>query len=127
MSDWAILAYVAVALYGFECLSWIEAAGVACFNPLLGRHWKARQGAALPGNERGGLALLDPMSLGGSLVVCHRWPLCMSPDGLANVAVNRVASYGTTRRYIPFEDIHNVRAEFGDIHINGARFARVSS
>jgi hypothetical protein len=127
MSEWALLGLVALGLYLLECVVWIEAAAVACFKPLFRRHWKCGQGAAFPGNERGGLIMVDPTNLEGSVVVCHMWPFSVSPQGLTNIAMAGGTWLPPEVRYIPFEEVQTLRAEFGDIRVNGERLAHVSS
>jgi hypothetical protein len=127
MSEWIVLGWVAVALYLFECCAWIEAAAVACFKPALRSFWRCVRGATLPGNERGGVVMLDPTNLGGAVIVCHVWPFSLSPFGLTNLAVDGGTGSPQEPRFIPFEEVETVRAEFGEIYVNGKRLARTSS
>jgi hypothetical protein len=127
MSEWAVLGFVALALYLVECLAWVEAAAVACFQPALLSRWRCGQGATFPGNAGGGLVILNLTNLGGSVVVCHLWPFSISPQGLTNLALDCGSGFGAEPRYIAFEDVKTVRAEFGDIQVNGKRLARVNS
>jgi hypothetical protein len=127
MSEWVALALVAALLYLVECLAWIESAAVACFRTPRGS-WTCAGGAALPGNERGGVALADPLHVRGSLAVCHVWPLSLSPDGVTNLTPHgAVPPERPGVRYVSFEELKSARAEFGDIHVNGTLFARVAS
>src|ERR1051325_3681899 len=127
MSEWALLGLVAVVLYVVECLGWVEAAAVVVFRaPVLGR-WRCGQGETLPGNTRGGLVLLDPLVLDGSVVLCHRWPLSLSPDGVTNAAIDGGVPLPADPQYIPFDEIQTIREECGEIKINGTRVARVNS
>jgi hypothetical protein len=100
---------------------------VACFKPVFRRRWTCGQGATFPGNERGGFIMVDPTNLEGSVVVCHVWPFSVSPQGLTNIAVDGGTRLPPEVRYIPFDEIQTIRAEFGDIHVNGKRLAHVSS
>jgi hypothetical protein len=127
MSEWVALGLVAAALYVVECLAWIESAAVVCVKKLLGRHWWCSQGAALPGNDRGGLLIVDPASIQGSLVVCHRWPFSLSPDGVTDVAAGSSSGSALESRFVAFDELKDVNTEFGEILLNGQRFARVSS
>jgi hypothetical protein len=128
MSEWLALATVASALYLFECLVWIEASAIACFKIPLQRGWRCAAGASLPGNDRGGVTFVDPTTVRGSVVVCHRWPVSLSPAGVTNLAFDGACDGSSTDpTYIPFEEVKEVRVQLGDIHINDVRIARLSS
>ena len=127
MSEWATLALVAIALYLLECVRWIEASVLACYRSTLRFGWRCRPGTSFWGNERGGLLVLNPMALDGSLVIGDTWPLSLSPHGLTNLGVDGGTWVPHEVRYIPFSDVHEVRAEFDEVHVNGRRFLRVSS
>src|SRR5262245_5416979 len=120
MLEWAGLAAVAAALYVVECLAWIDAAAVVAFprvaDALGRRRWCCRQGSSLPGNDRGGILFVDPSNMRGAVVVCHRWPFGISPDGIS-----------TSTQFVRFQDIETVRAESGDVDVNGRRFAHAAS
>src|SRR5438105_4759085 len=118
MSEWAILGLVALVLYLVECFAWVEAAAVDCFKPALRNRWRCAQGATLPGNQRGGLVILDPLTLSGSVVVCHSWPFSVSPHGLTNLAVDGGTVPPSELSYIPFDELQTVRAELGEIYVN---------
>jgi hypothetical protein len=127
MSEWAALGLVAAALYVVECLAWIESAAVVCARTLLRRRWSCAQGATLPGNDRGGVQFVDPTSIQGSLVVCHRWPFSLSPEGVTDLAGDGASASAFEPQFVAFDDLKTVASEFGEIHLNGTRFARVSS
>ena len=127
MSDWATLFAVAAALYLVECVAWIEGPATACFKPLLRGAWRGARGEDLPGNDRGGLALLDPLNIRGSLVVGRGWPFAMSPDGISNLGSDSWTLGRAEPRFITWSDIQTVQANFGTLDINGAPFARVGS
>lgn len=127
MSDWAALAVVAAAFYLIECLAWIDSAACVCFARPLRTGWKCAAGAELPGNDRGGVLLVDPLSVSGALVACHPWPFCISPDGVTNVVAYDAPDTGHEPHYVSFEHIKTVRAELGDLRINGERFVRLGS
>lgn len=127
MSEWAVLGLVALALYLMECVSWVDAAAVACFKSGFRSRWKCGQGSTFPGNEGGGLLLRHPMRLEGSLVVCRVWPVSLSPEGVTNVAVNGGTCRSAEPRYISFEELRTIRVELGEIIVNGQRLARLSS
>ena len=127
MSDWIALGAAAAGLYFVECVVWVDAAVTACFTaPPLGR-WRCSSGDALPGNDRGGLAVLDPMNVSGGVVICHHWPFSINADGVTDLTTGSGVDAQTPPRYIRFDDLETVRAEFGDVYINGERFARAGS
>src|SRR5688572_22186798 len=127
MADWTALIVVAGLLYLVECLAWIESAGWVCFEPPLRTGWKCTTGEALPGNDRGGLVLGDPLRVSGAIVVGYSWPFSMSPDGLTDVTSDDRTEVGVEPRYVSFDGIKTVRAELGEIRINGERFVRLAS
>ena len=127
MSDWFVLGLVATFLYLIECLVWIEAAAVACFKLPLRAGWRCAKGTTLPGNDRGGVVMVDPLSVRGGLVACHVWPVSISPYGLTNLTVDSIPFARFEPRYIAFDELAAVRAEFGEIRVNGERFARLNS
>ena len=127
MADWVALFAIAAALYFIECLAWIEGPATACFAPVLRSSWICARGEDLPGNERGGLALLNPLRLTGSLVASSPWPFAMSPEGLSSFGSHPWTLAGAAPRALPFAEIQTVEASFGRILINGAPFVRVGS
>lgn len=82
MSDWFVLALLAVGFYLYECCTWTPAAAFACIRKPLRLSWRAASGADLPGNESGGFAFCDPLTLSGNYVQCADWPIAVSPDGV---------------------------------------------
>lgn len=127
MSEWSVLALAACILYLVECLAWIEAGAAACWIPPLGAGWRCARGTELPGNERGGLALPDPLRVGGTLVVSYPWPFSIDLNGIASVTADGWLATTVTSRYIEFDDIRTVRADSGVVTINGQRFVQLGS
>lgn len=122
MSDWLALAVVAGALYLVECLAWVRPTAVCCFVSV-GRGWWCRRGSSLPGNERGGLALVDPLTFDGGVVLCAPWPVSLSPDGVANVRPTDAGGVSAPV-FVPFEAVGSVEARDADILFGGKLFAR---
>ena len=127
MADWVTLFALAGAIYLFECLAWIEGPATACFTPILRNAWTCVRGENLPGNERGGLALLDPLSTGGALVVGTPWPFAMSPDGVSNLGSDPWTLGSAEPRAVAFDQMQTVHASVGRLEINGAPFVRLGS
>ena len=127
MADWTALIVVAGLLYVVECLAWIESAAWVCFESSLRTGWKCTTGEALPGNDRGGVVLVDPLRVSGALVVGYSWPFSMSPDGLTDATSDHSTEARVEPRYVSFHDVETVRAELGEIRINGERFVRLAS
>jgi hypothetical protein len=126
MSDWLVLIVVAYALYLIECFAWITSSACACFrHPFTGK-WRAAKGDQLLGNDRGGLAFVDPLALSGGLVVCDSWPFSVDAQGVTNLRPDG-SSDGSKALYIPFEEIRTIRGELGEIRINNRRFVSVGS
>jgi hypothetical protein len=127
MSDWIALGLVAFALYLVECLVWVHAAAAACVRSPGSGRWRCTRGADLPGNDRGGLAFVDPLSVTGAVVVCHPWPFSVSTEGLTNIAAESGTVPDDVPRFIGFDEIRSIEARLNGIHVNGERFARVDS
>jgi hypothetical protein len=127
MADWTALLVVASLLYLIECLAWVESAAWVCFDPPLKTGWKCTTGEALPGNDRGGAVLVNPLRVSGAIVVGHRWPFSMSPDGLTDATSDDSKEMAAEPRYVSFDEIETVRADLGEIRINGERFVRLAS
>jgi hypothetical protein len=82
MSDWLLLALLAVGFYFYECCTWTPAAAFACYRKPFRIGWASASGAALVGNEAGGFAFSDPSTLSGNIIHCSTWPIAVSPDGV---------------------------------------------
>src|SRR5687767_7318719 len=89
MSEWIILGLVAAGLYLVECIAWIRSDAIVCFRQPLRRRWRCKRGDSLPGNDRGGVVLVEPMAWLGSLVVVEPWPFSLSPDGVVDLSHDR--------------------------------------
>ena len=125
MYEWSSLVFVAGALYLFECMAWIQPGATVVFRRALNGAWCIARGKALPGNERGGIAFLDPLGFRGSLVVCQSWPFSVSADGVTNLAP--ASQTVNEPEFIRFDEIRTVEDQLGDIRINGERFVRLKS
>jgi hypothetical protein len=126
MSEWTTLFVVAAGLYVIECCVWTKSTRTVLFRHSWRRVWRAARGADLPGNFRGGIALVDPFRWSGAVATAGEWPLSISPNGLTNVAP-AVGSSPSRSRYVRFDEIRHVDTQPGEIRINGHTFARVSS
>ena len=82
----------------------------ACYRKPLRLGWAAASGEQLPGNDAGGLALADPITLSGAVIHCSHWPVAISPDGVtldasdatefwAFASIQSVSSYEKTVRF----------------------------
>ena len=120
MSDWLVLGLFAIAFYLFECCTWTPATVFACYRKPLRIRWAAAPGSELPGNESGGLALSDPLTLSGSIVHAAHWPLAVSPDGVC-------VDSADAERFWPFASIESIRAHERTVRINGEVACRVAS
>lgn len=127
MSEWTTLFVAAAGLYVIECCVWAKNTRTVLYRHCWRRVWRAARGADLPGNFRGGLALVDLIGWSGSVAVAGEWPVSISPTGLANVAPAGGGSGSSRSQYVPFDDIRHVETQPGEIRINGRIFARVSS
>jgi hypothetical protein len=127
MSEWTTLFAVAAGLYVIECCVWTKSTRTVLYRHCWRRVWRAARGADLPGNFRGGIALVDPIRWSGAVATAGEWPFAISPKGLTNVAP--AAGGGSVSRvcYVKFEEIRHVDTQPGEIRINGHTFARVSS
>jgi hypothetical protein len=104
MADWLLLALLAVGFYAYECCTWTPAAVIACFRPPFRRKWTAAAGAELVGNESGGFACGDPLTLSGAVVHCSDWPIGVSPDGIC-------LDTPDTDRFWAFDAIRSISAD----------------
>ena len=127
MSEWTTLFVVAAGLYVIECCVWTKSTRTVLFRHCWRRVWRVARGADLPGNFRGGIALIDPVCWSGSVAIAGEWPVSISPTGLANVAPAGWESGSSGSRYVSFDSIRHVDTQAGEIRINGQMFARVSS
>ena len=125
MFDWWILLAIVYALYFVECLAWIDRGSWVCFTVPLRDRWRCRRGGELPGNDRGGCLLANPLSASPAVVVCSLWPISISPAGISNVtAIDRATSDPPT--YLPFSEIRSVRGDVSGLYVNGKLLARAS-
>jgi hypothetical protein len=123
--DWWVLLGIFYALYGVECVAWIDGAAWVCFTvPVRGR-WRCSRGSELPGNERGGFLLANPLSSSPAVVVCGLWPISISPAGVSNVSAGE-RSTPEAPAYVTFTDVRSVRADLNGLYVNGQLFARAS-
>jgi hypothetical protein len=127
MSEWTTLFVVAAGLYLIECCVWTKSTRTVLYRHSWPRVWRVARGADLPGNFRGGIAVVDLFRWSGAVAIAGEWPLAISPDGLTNVAPTVGSDSASRLRYVPFEEIRHVDTQPGEIRINGHAFARVSS
>ena len=125
MFDWWVLLAIVYALYLVECVAWIDRAAWVCFTvPARGR-WRCTRGSELPGNDRGGFLLANPLSSSPAVVACGLWPISISPAGVSNVPAGEPAS-ARAPAYVAFTDIRSVRADLNGLSVNGQLLARAS-
>lgn len=127
MSEWTTLFVVAAGLYVIECCVWTKSTRTVLYRHAWRRVWRVARGADLPGNFRGGIALVDPIRWSGAVATAGEWPLAISPGGLTNVSPAVGSGSASRVRYVPFDEIRHVDTQPGEIRINGHTFARVSS
>ena len=120
MSDWLLLALLAIGFYVYECCTWTPATVFVCFRKPLRRAWTAAVGAELVGNESGGFALADPLSLSGQLVQCAHWPICVSPDGIC-------LDTADSDRFWAFDSLASIAAHERTVRFNGEVAFRTAS
>ena len=113
MSDWLLLALLAIGFYVYECCSWTPATAFVCVRRPFRRAWTASTGADLIGNESGGFALADPLSLTGPIVQCAHWPVCVSPDGVS-------LDTADSDRFWAFDSITSIAAHERTVRFNDA-------
>ena len=115
MFDWWILLAILYGLYVVECLAWIDRASWACFTVPVRGTWRCTRGSELPGNDRGGFLLGNPLSASPAVVVCGLWPMSISPAGVSGATA-----------YVPFTEIRSVRGDLSGLYVNGQLLARAS-
>jgi hypothetical protein len=120
MSDWFVLGLLAAGFYLYECCTWTPAAAFACFRRPLRASWRAASGADLPGNESGGFAFSDPLTLSGNYLLCSDWPLAISPDGFC-IDSEDAADFWA------FESIRTISVFEKTVRVNGEPAFRVPS
>ena len=129
MNEEQLLFVVLAALYGWECACWLRRGAVG-FSTWLGSRWRTWHPGALVGNQNGGFILAPPLPPLGTLFVAGQFPLSLSAEGvLAFVATNvnpgwRPAQSG---RFLPFEDLREIRARGAKVLANGGLLIRCSS
>jgi hypothetical protein len=112
MSDWLVLGLLAIGFYVYECCTWTPAPVFACYRRPFRKRWAGAAGAELPGNESGGFAFSDPLTLSGNIVHCSDWPVAVSPDGFCIDAAD-------TAEFWTFESIRSIASRERTIRING--------
>jgi len=120
MSDWFVLGLLATAFYLYECCTWTPAAALACMRRPLRRSWFAAFGSDLVGNESGGFAFSDPMTLSGNVIHASQWPLAVSPDGVS-------LDHHESDRFWPFESIRTISADDKQVRFDGEVVCRAVS
>ena len=115
MSDWTALFAVCVAIYLIDCVAWIERGTLACCLRFRRDRFWCVTGDDLPGNDRGGLVVCQPLSMSGSIVACKDAPVSMSPEGIAS-----------NDRYIPFDSIRSSAAGIDGVYVNSTLFAKIT-
>lgn len=120
MSDWLVLGALAIAFYLYECCTWTPAAALACVRRPFRRTWFAAFGSDLLGNESGGFAFADPMTLSGNVIHSSQWPLAVSPDGVS-------LDNSESDRFWPFESIGAITADEKQVRFNGEVVCRAVS
>jgi len=120
MSDWLLLALLAVGFYLYECCTWTAATAFAVYRRPFRRTWAAASGAELVGNESGGFAFGDPLRLSGNLVHCAHWPVAVSPDGICIDVVD-------ADRFWSFDSITSITAYERTVSFNGEAVCRAAT
>lgn len=120
MADWLLLALLAIGFYVYECSTWTPAAVFVLFRKPFRRAWTAAVGADLLGNDSGGFALADPLSLTGQVVQCAHWPVCVSPDGVC-------LDTADSDRFWAFDSMASIAAYERTVRINGEVAFRAAS
>ena len=115
MFDWWVLFAILYGLYVVECLAWIDRASWVCFTVPVRGIWRSTRGSELPGNDRGGFLLTNPLSASPAVVVSGLWPISISPAGVS-----------TATAYVPFSEIRSVRGDVSGLYVNGRLLARAS-
>jgi hypothetical protein len=113
--DWWVLLAILYGLYVVECLAWIDRASWVCYAAPVRGTWRCTRGSELPGNDRGGLLLANPLGSSPAVVECSLWPISISPAGVS-----------TATSYVPFTEIRSVRGDLSGLYVNGRLLARAS-
>jgi hypothetical protein len=123
--DWWILIAIAYGLYLVECVAWIDRGSWACFTmPIRGR-WRCIRGSELPGNDRGGFLVVNPLSASPAVVVSCLWPISVSPEGVCSASPGDQTPSGPPV-YVSFTEMRTVRADVNGVYVNGRLLARGS-
>ena len=120
MSDWLGLALLAIGFYLYECCTWTPSTVFACFKKPFRRSWMGATGTELIGNESGGFAFSDPLTLSGNLIHCSSWPIAVSPDGICLDAADAAAFW-------TFDDLASISSYERTVRFNGAAAFDASS
>ena len=124
MTDGELLLLALSVIYLADCLFWVKNQSVAFVAPWGGR-WRVVLADFWIGNDRGSLALVNPVPPLGRLFLSHLLPLSISPVGIC--AFNLQALFRLGRKplagpAISFEAIREVSADGAALWINGERF-----
>jgi hypothetical protein len=123
--DWWILLAILYGLYVVECLAWIDGSSWVCFTSPVRGAWRCTRGSELPGNDRGGFLLADPLTASPAVVECGLWPISISPAGVSSATPSHPAASGPPT-FVPFTEIQSVRGDLSGLYVNGRLLAAAS-
>lgn len=127
MSDELQLLAVIIAIYLADCLYWIPRDGVALTRSF--GAWRLCWPSQIFGNDRGGVALANPLPPFGAVSRSLPSPISAGPEGVLSVAVPMlsVAMPRNEIEYFSWIEINSVERDETKVFINGKLFYRASS
>jgi hypothetical protein len=121
MLEWLALGGVAIAVYLIDCCTWTSARSWACVRRPFTKRWTAARGSELPGNERGGFSLCDPLSFSGAVVHCSEPPYSIGLTGVAGRSAASVPDPDRDAALFTFDQLADARAIMTDVYVGRDR------
>lgn len=126
MTEGQTLFLILSLLYLSECVVWMGKRAVL-FSAWWGSGYRIFFASERFGNNRGGLALLNPFSLLGSNFLGHWIPLSISPKGVCAFTLQTIGDTGRpfqTGKVLRFEEISDSKADGKYLWLNESRFVK---
>lgn len=124
MSDAEWMLAVLVALYLSDCLIWCPRHSLV-FVSHFGRTWRVLKAADLPGNDRGGFLLANPLPPLGYVHAATPWIVCLGLDRVVFTPCQGIGGEGggTTGEGLCYDQVSGALAVANEVRVNGKTVA----
>jgi hypothetical protein len=129
MGELESLLLILALIYLSECLVWLRR-GALAFQTWWGRDFRVVHPGSLLSNQRGGLALANPLPPLGTVFVCQLFPLSISPEGVFGYSTACLDDAGRpfqTAAYVRLDDIREIAVNGRKLLVNGEIFLHAIS